>query len=114
MLVGRTITIHTPAVAYDSEHDRVTSYVDETVHNVLIAPGNTGDVTTDPHVDGVVVDFTLAMPKTWQFHSLKGCTITLPAPWQYTGNVVGDPMPNDIDNCPTAWYCTVQLESHNG
>ena len=114
MISGKTITIHRPTIEYDADHDAVKTYVDEIVNNVVIAPGSTADITADPHVDGIKIAYTLGMPKTWSFHSLKDCLITLPAPWNYTGKVIGDPMPNDIDNCPTSWYCTAQLEAYDG
>lgn len=114
MLNGKTITLHRPTVTYDADHDKVKTYTPETIDNVLIAPGKTSDVVSDAHDDGVEVLYTLGFPKTWQFQSVKNCLVTLPAPWNYTGKVIGDPMPNDIDNCPTDWYCTVELEAYDG
>lgn len=114
MLNGKTITLLTPTVTYDEDHDRVTTYTSTTIDNVLIAPHATSDVTSDTHVDGINVDYQLAFPKTWTYQTLKGCLIQLPAPWNYKGKVVGDPIPNDVDNCPTQWYLTVELEAYDG
>lgn len=114
MLTGKTVIVHRKETYYDDQHDRVTETVDEVVDNVLIAPGKTSDVTAYTHFEGVQVDFTLGFPKTYPFKSLKGCSISLPAPWNLTGKVIGNPVPNDIDNCPTDWYWTVQIEAQDG
>ena len=114
MLNGNTVTLHRPTITYDADHDKVKTYTTETIPNVLIAPGKTSDVDEGAHDDGAEVIYTLGFPKTWQFQSVKGCLVTLPAPWSTTGKVIGDPQPNDLDNCPTDWYCTIELEAYDG
>lgn len=113
-MLGNTVIIHRLTIDYDEDYDRVGKTEDETVDNVLIAPGNTSDIDGQPHFSGVNVDFTLGFPKTYSYKSLRGCTITLPAPWNVTGRVIGDPVPNDPKNCPTQWYLTVYLEVSDG
>lgn len=114
MLKGRTVIIHRNKTTYDDNHDRILTKETEEVENVLIAPGSTSDVFSNEHYSGVKIDFTLGFPKTYEYKSLRDCSITLPYPWNCTGRVIGDPIPNDPENCPTNWYLTVYLEVDNG
>lgn len=113
-MVGNTVTVITSETTYDENKDRVIVPKEEVVENVLIAPGNTSDINAAEHFSGVKIDFTLGFPKTFEYKSLREAQVKLPAPWNVTGRVIGDPIPNDPKNCPTEWYLTVYLEVHNG
>lgn len=63
----------------------------EQVENVLVAPGATKNMD-ETRPQGVTVALTLHFPKTYAA-SLRGCSVELPAPWEGTYKVIGDPMP---------------------
>lgn len=52
------------------------------------------------------------IPRTYTA-SLADCTVTLPAPWEGTWRVVGDPQPYDDALCPGPWNRQAKLVRTN-
>lgn len=84
----------------------------ETVDDVLVVPGATEDMEAS-RPEGVTVAFTLHFPKGYD-RPLEGCSVELPAPWEGTYRVVGDPRPYMDDNTPTRWHMPVMVEQSHG
>lgn len=84
----------------------------QTVGNVLVSPGATSDMEA-ARPDGTVVAYTLHFPKTYT-GSLRNCEVELPAPWEGTYRVIGDPREYIDANTPTNWHMPVEVEDANG
>lgn len=114
MIKGVTVTVLTPT---EDGTDRFGEPVagaptEEQVGNVLVAPGSTSDLeATRP--DGALVALTLHFPKTWT-GDLRGCEVVLPAPWEGTYRVIGEPKPYMDANTPTSWHMPVEVEAVHG
>lgn len=113
VISGNTVTVLYPFTTYDDNRDRITSYTQEIVQNVLVVPYATQDVVANEHFDGTKAQFTLGFPKGYS-HSLRGCRVILPAPWDTTVEIIGDPQPNDPQNCPTTWWYTANAQEFEG
>ena len=77
------------------------SWVQETVDNVLVAPGALEDVDQAGRPDGVTVDWSLIWPKTYTA-SLRGCRVLVrddPEPF----DIIGDPRAYPDGLTPTMW-----------
>lgn len=115
MIKGVTVTVVRPT--YKQDPDRFgnpieDTPVEETVDDVLVAPGSTGDIEA-ARPQGVTVAYTLHFPKGYDA-SLEGCSVELPAPWTGTYRVIGDPRPYIDANTPTAWHLPVEVEAAHG
>lgn len=110
LLTGETVTVRTPSTSYDEHMEAVTTWADETVANVLVAPGPTSDVTDSTRPDGTRVDFTLGFPKTFS-GSLRGRRVVVRG---IECAVIGDPQPNTPENCPTQWWLTAEAARVDG
>lgn len=110
LLTGETVTVRTPSTSYDEHMEEVTTWTDEEVENVVVAPGATSDVTDSTRPDGTRVDFTLGFPKKFS-SSLRGCRVVVRG---IECDVVGDPQPNSAGNCPTAWWYTAEAARVDG
>ena len=84
----------------------------EVVHGVLVAPGATSNLDASRQA-GVRSYLTLHFPKGYA-GSLRGCTVTLPAPWGGPWRVVGDPMPYDDSLTPGPWHMPVEVVACDG
>jgi len=114
MLKGTTVTVLRPTVV-GTDRTGGPAYGEpefETVENVLVAPGATDDMEASRPV-GVTVALTLHFPKSYTA-SLRGCKVALPAPWEGTYRVVGDPKPYMDGNTPTSWNRPVEVEVADG
>ena len=115
MIHGETVTVKHRTISYDDAGNRTDAWDDgETVENVLVAPGTTSDLHTDDrnfdHVSGTQALLTLGFPKTFT-ERLRGCRVIVRGlEW----DIVGDPQPNTLANCPTQWYYTAQAVIVNG
>lgn len=81
--------------------------------NVIVAPGACADLG-DSRPEGVRVALTLHFPKDWGGGSLRGALIGLPAPWEGTYRVIGDPMPYSGPLTPFSWNMPVEVEAVDG
>jgi hypothetical protein len=96
----------------DRFNNPVVMPIEQTVDNVLIAPGATQDLEAS-RPEGVSVAYTLHFPKAWT-DSLEGCEIDLPAPYSGTYRVIGNPGAYMDANTPTAWHMPVEIEAAHG
>lgn len=114
MIYGESITVRTPVMgAKDRFGNRTVTYTEQTVNDVLIAPGATQDMEA-ARPQGVTVALTLYFPKTFT-DSLRGCIVQLPVPWNRTDyRVIGDPQPYMDVNTPTRWNRQVEVERGDG
>lgn len=108
----------TPSVTYDEHMEEVETWEREEVQNVLVAPGSTSDVEESARPDGTRAVFTLGFPKTFS-KSLRGCRVVVRCPeggneGEHTYSVIGDPQPNTLENCPTKWWYTAEVEAVDG
>ena len=114
MIRGVEVTVLRPG---EPELDRFGNMIpgalsEETVGNVLVAPGASADLEAS-RPEGASVAFTLHFPKTYA-SSLEGCSIALPVPWSGTYRVIGDPRPYIDANTPTGWHMPVEVEAAHG
>ena len=110
LLRGERVTVLTPTVGYDEHGEETVSWEPEGVDNVLVAPGSTSDVTDSTRPGGTRAALRLGFPKTFSAR-LRGCRVAVRG---RTYSVIGDPMPNSADNCPTAWWYTADVEAVDG
>ena len=110
LLVGESVVVLTPDIEYDEHMEEVVSWRKQTVENVLVAPGATSDVKESARPSGTQVALTLGFPKTFS-DSLRGCHVLVRAR-EYA--VIGDPQPNMMNNCPTKWWYTAEVEAVDG
>lgn len=85
--------------------------LEESVDDVLVAPGPRQDVIESNRPDGVEISWNLHFPKTFT-GSLRGARISvrgeMPAP------VIGDPKPYTAANTPTRWHMPVEVQYVEG
>lgn len=114
MISGRTVTVYTPTSAgVDRFGEPITGTPTETqVQNVLVVPGATADLEAS-RPDGVTVALTLHFPKTFA-GDLRGCEVGITGEYSGTYRVIGEPLPYQIENTPTAWRMPVEVERVNG
>ena len=114
MITGTTIKVLRPgATTVDRFGNNVKpTYNEETVQNVLIAPGATIDLDAS-RPEGVKVAFSLHFPKTYS-KSLEGCKVKLPSPWSGIYRVIGNPGQYMDENTPTSWHMPVEVEDAHG
>ena len=111
MLTGETVGIKSKVTAYDSDGNKTETWdTTATVGDVLVAPGDTSDIRDGDRTDSTKVSFTLGFPKTFSTR-LRGCRCTVRGT-DYS--VIGDPQPNTLANCPTAWWYTARVEAIDG
>lgn len=104
LLRGTSVTVLTPTVTHDEHMEESVSWEPTTVDNVLVAPGSTADVTESDRPHGTRADVTFGFPKTFSAR-LRGCRVRV---GERTYEVVGDPVPNMAENCPTQWWYTAE------
>lgn len=96
-LKGVTVTVSTPT--HGSQTDPFGAPIagapsTEAVDDVIVDNPSDSDIEQTTRQYGVQCDFVLHFPKA-HHGSLRGCSVTLPAPWSCTCEVLGDPMPYD-------------------
>ncbi len=108
---GIAVTVLRPSRSVDRLGNEVDGEpAEETVENVLVAPGATNDMEA-ARPDGVAVALTLHFPKEYAA-SLEGCSVELPEPWEGTYHVIGNPMP--YMRSPGQWNRPVEVEASHG
>ena len=85
--------------------------IEETVEDVLVAPGPLADVIDSTRPEGVRVAYNLHFPKTFS-GSLRGCEVRVRGSEELP--VIGDPKPYTLENTPTRWWMPVELEAVHG
>lgn len=99
---GITITITYPGEEKRNKLGELISEPGETqkVDDVLILPPTTTDLANFEHGEGVGLSGIVYLPRTWQYRSLRGATIS----HQFgTFTVIGDPVPAQTGLKPTRW-----------
>ncbi|NMM96290.1 phage protein [Bifidobacterium sp. DSM 109960] len=113
MIRGMTVTIiGRTQSGLDPGGDPIWTETEERVDGVLIQDGTQANGTASTSPEGISVDRTIHMPRSWPYHSLRGSRIRLPDGVEYT--VIGDPLPYDGGLAPTRWNLTVQLHDERG
>lgn len=118
MIRGETVKVLTHVIGYDEHMEEVDEWVSEVVENVIVAPGSTSSVEESTRPYGTRAVFTLGFPKTFS-KRLRGCRVVVRCPeggneGEHTYSVIGDPQPNTLENCPTEWWYTAEVEAVNG
>lgn len=110
LIQGETVTVRTPTTAYDEHMDETVTWTDTTVGNVVVAPASTSDETdtTRPHATRAA--FKLGFPKPFDM-PLRGRHVIVRGV-EYA--VIGDPQPNTLENCPTPWWYSAEVEAVDG
>ena len=96
----------------DHGGDPIWAETEERVDDVLIQNGTQTSGTDSTRPDGISAERTIHMPRSWRYHSLRGCRVRLPDGIEYC--VVGDPIPYDGGLTPTRWNLTVGLSDERG
>ena len=110
MIAGETVVVLRPTTAYDESMDEVTTWVPETVSNVVVAPSEGSDVSGESRRHGTRASLTLHFPKTFE-DSLRGCHVVVRG---VEMRVVGDPWPYTEGTSPTSWHMPVDVEAVHG
>lgn len=110
LLTGETVTVLTPTYGYDEGMEETVTWSSQTVDNVLVAPGSTSDVIDSTRPYGTRASFSLGFPKSFSA-PLRGCRVEVRG---FTYLVIGDPKPNNEQNCPTQWWYTAEVEVVDG
>lgn len=118
MIRGETVKVLTHVIGYDEHMEEVDEWVSEVVENVIVAPGSTSSVEESTRPYGTRAVFTLGFPKTFS-KRLRGCRVVVRCPeggneGEHMYSVIGDPQPNTLENCPTEWWYTAEVEAVNG
>lgn len=108
LLRGQAVEVVRVTVSY-VDGERVESTERETVDGVLVCPGATADGAANARPDADRVAYTLAFPKGYG-KPLRNCRIVINGR-EY--RVMGDPQPCR-ENCPTAWWMSVEVERVDG
>lgn len=112
MLHGETVTVLRPEITLDEHNYETLEYTETVVDNVLVSPGSTTDISGSDRPHGTRVAFSLAFPKTYG-EPLRGCRIKV-RDFEEPFDVIGDPQPNTLSNCPTQWWYTVEVSRADG
>ena len=114
MISGITVTVLRPGVPTVSRfgNEIPGETTEETVPNVLVAPGSTSDLDAS-RPNGVTVAYTLHFPKDYA-GVLEGCSVALPAPYSGIYRVIGNPSAYMDANTPTEWNRPVEVEAAHG
>lgn len=114
MISGITVTVLRPGAPTLSRfgNEIPGEPTEETVPDVLIAPGSTSDLDAS-RPNGVEVAYTLHFPKDYA-ETLEGCSVALPAPYSGTYRVIGNPSAYMNANTPGKWNRPVEVEAAHG
>lgn len=108
LLSGESVTLLVPTVTGEDElGEPLVTYSEQTVYNVIVAPGATSGPSHDrPH--GAEVACTLHFPKGYT-GSLKGCLVDVRGE---RFRVIGDPM--SYSWSPLDWDRVVEVAREDG
>lgn len=110
LIRGEPATVVRPSAAYDDLGEPVDGEPERTeVADVLVTPGATSNMDAS-RPNGVVVEFTLGFPKTFQ-EPLRGCSVEVRG---VLYEVVGDPQPLTPENVPGPYNYTVEVTRADG
>ena len=111
MISGETVTVYTRQLAgVDGFNNNTYSFAEETLNNVIVAPGEPQNETDDSRPDGKRVEYTIYLPKEYT-GDLTGGKATVRG---RTLNVIGIPKVYTDDNVPMQWNMVVKLEDIEG
>lgn len=113
MITGESVIVEThTAIGHDTHNEPIYEWVQQSVENVLVAPGPRTDIPDVARPEGVVVAYNLHFPKTFD-GELEGGRIRLrdePEPLL----VIGAPRPYTLENTPTDWWMPVEVRRADG
>lgn len=106
-MIGETVVVERPVQTGENAHgDPIYSWSQETVKDVLVAPGAREDIPDATRPAGTVVAWQLHFPKTFT-GDLRGARVRVrggePCP------VIGEPHPYTLENTPTRWHMPVEV-----
>lgn len=105
LMRGERVTVLTPHTTIGDDREPTTTWTCEYVDDVLVAPGPTSGEPGGNRPGPTVATLTLAFPKKFK-GSLRGCRVVVRGE---EFDVVGDPRPNQEQNCPTRWWLTAEV-----
>lgn len=112
-MIGETVHIlRLEQIGVDDGNMPVYAYppVYEPIENVLVAPGSRQDLIETIRPDGVVINYTLHFPKTFD-ERLKNRRILVRG---RECKVVGDPDHYMLESTPTPWWMPVEVTATDG
>lgn len=95
----------------DAFNEPIYGWTETAVEDVLTSPGSRSDLNDSNRPDGVLVAWTLHMPKSFT-GSLRGCLVKVRD--DEPRAVIGDPQPYMNINTPGRWNRPVELEGSDG
>lgn len=112
VIAGETVVVHRDIQTGEDAHgEPIVETVQESVGNVLVAPGPRADIPDVFRPDGVMVAFNLHFPKPYAA-DLTGARISVRG--QDPLEVIGSPAPYTLENTPTLWWMPVEVERADG
>lgn len=110
VLAGETVIVQSPVeIGRNSRNEPRYEWQEEDVDDVLVAPGQLGDVDDPTRPAGVRVLWSLIWPKTF-IRSLAGCRVIVRGGEPL--NIIGDPQP--FAHAPTRWNRTSEAGRTDG
>jgi len=95
----------------DAFNQPIYDWQDETVDDVLVAPGPRADLSDAERPDGDRVAWNLHFPKPYA-QGLRNAKVSVRG--GEACEVVGDPQPYTLENTPTRWWLPVELWRADG
>lgn len=109
---GESVVVHrTVEVGRDPLNSPIFEDIEETVEDVLVAPGPRNDVDESTRPAGTRVAWNIHFPKPYA-ESLRGAKVSVRG--QDPAKVIGDPQPYYGPNTPTRWWLPVELGRVDG
>lgn len=111
-MIGERVVVHRSEMVGKNAHNQpIYEWVEETVDNVIVAPGPRTDIPEVARPDGTTVAWSLHFPKRYS-HSLRGARISVRG--EEPARVIGDPKPYTPENTPGDWNLPVEVERADG
>lgn len=111
LLRGETVSVYTPAKAFDADGDAATAWVGPVeVADALVAPGPTSALGGATRPDGTEAAYTVHFPKAFGL-SLRGARVEVRGE---LFEVVGDPRPYAPHLCPGPWWMSAEVARVQG
>ena len=112
LLSGEDVEVFKPSYSHNEAGDESVSWPESgiVVGDVLVSPADASSVEDSNRPHGTRAAMRLAFPKGFG-SSLRGCRVKVRG---RTFEVVGDPRPNQAQNCPTRWWYTAEVEAVDG
>lgn len=102
---GERVDVLYPLRTVGEDREPSVEWASRPVDDVLVAPGPTSGEPGGNRPGPTTATLTLAFPKKFK-GSLRGCRVVVRGE---EFDVVGDPRPNQEQNCPTRWWLTAEV-----